>query len=140
MPAKRSAGGDWFVHVEEGVQLHEAYRAFAREHRIEAAAIVSGIGMLKDPELGFFDGARYHKTQLRGAFELVSTQGNIALLEGQPFTHLHVSVAGPDLVARAGHLFAGEVHISHEGAVRPLDGVPLRRARDPATQLANLRW
>jgi hypothetical protein len=30
MHARRS-GQDWFVHFEEGEQLHEAYRAFAEE-------------------------------------------------------------------------------------------------------------
>lgn len=139
MHARRS-GQDWFVHFEDGVQLHQAYRAFAREHGVRAAVINAGIGMLRDPELGFYDGKQYHKERLRGEFELVSTQGNLALLDGEPFTHLHVSVAGLDHVARAGHLFEGAVHIAHEGAVRALEGVELRRAREPGGVLASLRW
>ncbi|HEV8359937.1 MAG TPA: PPC domain-containing DNA-binding protein, partial [Candidatus Thermoplasmatota archaeon] len=79
MPARRS-GDDWFVHFEPGQELHDAYRGFAREQGVRSAAIVAGIGMIKDPELGFFDGARYQTAALRGAFELVSTQGNLALL------------------------------------------------------------
>ena len=141
MPARRSDdGATWFVAFEPGVQLHEAYRAFAREQRIGAAIIEAGIGMLRDPELGFFDGQQYQRTRLRGAFELVSTQGNVSLLDGAPFTHLHVTVAGADHVARAGHLFEGEVHVAHEGALRALEGVDLRRARDPGSPLATLRW
>ena len=139
MHARRS-GDTWFLNFEAGVQLHEAYRAFCREQRLGAAVVTAGIGMLKDPELGFYDCQAYQKTKLRGAFELVSTQGNVALLDGQPFTHLHVSVAGPDHVARAGHLFEGEVHVAHEGALRVLEGVSLRRERDAATQLAGLTW
>jgi hypothetical protein len=128
------------VQFEAGLQLHDAYRGFAREHGVRSAVVVAGIGMVKDPELGFFDGERYHKAQLRGAFELVSTQGNLATLEGEPFTHLHVSVAGPDHVARAGHLFAGEVHIAHEGALRALPHLELVRERPAGSQLASLRW
>lgn len=139
MHARRS-GDTWFVHFEQGLQLHDAYRGWAREHGVGAAVITAGIGMVKDPELGFYDGQRYHKTRLTGAFELVTTQGNIALLDGQPFTHLHVSVAGLDHVARAGHLFEGEVHIAHEGSVQVLQGVTLRRERDAATQLASLKF
>jgi predicted DNA-binding protein with PD1-like motif len=139
MPARRS-GSDWFVAFEPGQQLHEAYRAFAREHRVQAAVIVAGIGMVKDPELGFFDGQQYHKERLRGEFELVSTQGNLALMDGQPFTHLHVSVAGRDHVARAGHLFEGAVHVAHEGCLRVLEGVELRREKPPGSPLASLRW
>lgn len=139
MPARRS-GADWFVQFEAGVQLHEAYRAFAREHGIRAGVITAGIGMVKDPELGFYDGQRYHKKRFPGAYELVSTQGNVAMLDGQPFTHLHVTIAGGDHVARAGHLFEGAVHVAHEGCLRVLEGVELRRERDAATQLAPLRW
>lgn len=139
MPARRD-GDVWFVHFEAGEQLHEAYRALARKENIRAAVIVAGIGMVKDPELGYFDGRAYHKSRLQGEFELISTQGNVAMLDGAPFTHLHVTVAGADHVARAGHLFDGAVHISHEGALRVLPGLDLRRERDHATQLARLRW
>jgi len=139
MPARRS-GQDWFVAFEPGAPLHEAYRAFAAEQGLAAAVVTSGIGMLKDPELGFYDGQRYQKARLEGAYELVSLQGNLALLEGKPFTHLHATVAGPDHVARAGHLFEGTIHVAHEGHLRVLEGVALRRERDPATQLAGLRW
>lgn len=139
MHARRS-GGYWFVHFEPGVQLHEAYRGFARRQGITAGVVVSGIGMVKDPELGFYDGEKYHVKRFRGAYELVSTQGNIALLEEEPFTHLHVSIAGKDYAVKAGHLFSAEVHVSHEGAVRAFDGLELHRSRDPVSQLARLRW
>lgn len=139
MPARRS-GSDWFVHFEDGVQLHDAYRGFAREQGIGSAVVVAGIGMVKDPELGFFDGARYHTKRFAGAYELVSTQGNVALLEGEPFTHLHVSIAGQDHAAHAGHLLEGAVHVAHEGCVRVLEGVSLRREKPPGSVLASLRW
>jgi predicted DNA-binding protein with PD1-like motif len=139
MHARRS-GSDWFLHVEPGVQLHDAYRAFAREHGVRGAVIAAGIGMLRDPELGYWDGQQYQKRLLRGAFELVSTQGNLGVLDGEPFAHVHVSVAGPDHAAHGGHLFRGEVHVSHEGSVRVLEGVELRRAREPGSPLATLRW
>jgi uncharacterized protein len=139
MPARRS-GDTWFVAFEPGQQLHEAYRAFCREQGITAGVVVSGIGMVKDPVLGFYDGQAYQKQRFAGAHELVSTQGNVALLEGQPFMHLHVTIAGADHLARAGHLFEGAVHVAHEGALRVLDGMTLERAKDPATQLAGLRW
>lgn len=139
MRASRS-GDAWFLALQPGHDLVEAYRGFAREHRVEAAVVLAGIGMLKDPELGFFDGHRYLRTQLRGEHELVALQGNLALLDGEPFAHLHASVAGRDHVARGGHLFSGLVHVTHEGAVRVLEGVRLERARDAATGLALLPW
>jgi len=139
MPARRSPDGDvWFVQFPEGEDLHQAYRGFAREQGLASGVVLAGIGMLRDPVLGFYDGQRYHQRALDGMFELVSTQGNIALLDGAPFTHLHVTVAGADHVARGGHLFGGKVCISHEGAVRALPDVPLRRARLPGTELAAL--
>ncbi|MCA1813332.1 MAG: DUF296 domain-containing protein [Halobacteriales archaeon] len=139
MPARRS-GDTWFLAFEPGRQLHDAYRAFCKEQGITAGVVTAGIGMVKDPVLGFYHGKGYDQQRFPGAYELVSTQGNVALLDGQPFTHLHVSIGGPDHVARAGHLFEGEVHVAHEGALRVLQGVDLVRRKDEATQLAGLRW
>jgi hypothetical protein len=137
MHARRS-GDTWFLHFQEG-QLHEAYREFARKEGVKAGVITAGIGMLKDPQLGFFDGKEYHKKRFAGEFELVSTQGNLGVLDGEPFTHLHVSIAGRDHLAHAGHLFEGAVHVAHEASLRVLD-VPLRRERETGSPLASLRW
>jgi uncharacterized protein len=139
MPARRS-GDTWFVHFGPGQQLHEAYRAFAAEQGIGAAVVIAGIGMVREPELGYYDGTRYHTRRFPGAHELVSLQGNVAILDGKPFTHLHATIAGADHGAHAGHLVQGEVHVAHEGALRVLEGVELRRARDAGGVLASLRW
>ena len=47
----------------------------AQEENIKAGMIVSGIGMLKDPEIGYYTGTGYEQRKLEGVYELVSITG-----------------------------------------------------------------
>lgn len=123
----------------EGVDLREAYHEFMREHGIEAGIVLTGIGMLEDPTLGYFLGdGEYDEHTLEGRYELLATQGNLAMDDGEPFAHLHVTISGEDHGALGGHLFEGEVHVGHEFGVRALPDGSLVREHDPSTGLKGL--
>lgn len=123
----------------EGVELRGAYHDLMRERGIEAAVIQTGIGMLKDPTLGYFLGdGEYDEHTLEGRYELLATQGNLALDDGEPFAHLHVTLSGEDHRAIGGHLFEGEVHVGHEFGLRVLPAGILVRKHDPSTGLKAL--
>lgn len=124
---------------EAGDDLRETYHELMREHGIEAGIILTGIGMVEDPTLGFFVGdGEYEEETVEGRFELLATQGNLATSENEPFAHLHVTLAGEDHEAFGGHFFAGSVHVGHEFAVRVLPAGSLVRRHDPSTGLLGL--
>jgi predicted DNA-binding protein with PD1-like motif len=123
----------------EGVDLREAYHELMRERGIEAGVVLSGIGMVQDPTLGFFEGdGVYDEQTLEGRFELLATQGNLATDDGEPFAHLHVTLAGEDHGSIGGHFFGGQVHVGHEFGVRVLPAGSLVREHDPSTGLKGL--
>lgn len=123
----------------EGTDLREAYHELMRERGIEAGIVLTGIGMLKDPTLGFFEGdGAYDEHTLEGRFELLATQGDLAYAEGEPFAHLHVTLGDEDHGTLGGHLFAGEVHVGHEFGLRVLPQGSLVRRHDPSTGLMGL--
>lgn len=124
---------------DEGEDLHDAYQRVMRDEDVTAGVVLSGIGMLEDPELGYFvgDGA-YDREVLEGRYELLSTQGNLSLHEGEPFTHLHVVLGTPDHGSVGGHLFAGDVAVAHEFALQVLPDGSLERRDDPSTGLLSL--
>lgn len=125
--------------LDAGPDLHAAYQDLARAHDVDAAYVLSGIGMLADPEVGYFVGeGRYERAVLEGNYELVSTMGNLALHDGEPFTHLHVSLAGPDHRVVGGHLFAGAIAVTHECALQVLPPGSLERRTSEATGLLTL--
>lgn len=123
----------------EGVELREAYHELMREHGIASGVILTGIGMVEDPTLGFFEGdGEYDEETLEGRFELLATQGNLATSEGEPFAHLHVTLGGEDHASVGGHLFDATVHVGHEFGVRVLPADSLSRSLDPSTGLQSL--
>lgn len=87
--------------------------------------IVRGIGGVTDVVLGFFDLRK--KEYLRGEFkelyELAALTGDVSLVDGKPFCHLHAVISDSHMQAFAGHLFQAKVSITAEIFVTPGDGV-----------------
>ncbi len=104
---------------------------------IDSAVVVCGIGMLRELELGYWNGAEYEKHRIEQPVELVSLQGTIAQMDGERVVHLHASVAQRDGSTRGGHLFAGTVHNTAEIALRMPPGIALER-RQEETGLSGL--
>jgi uncharacterized protein len=128
--------GDAFVvRLETGEEIFSTLAEFARAVAIDAAH-VSGIGSAYHVVLGYFDrqAREYSRHTVEEEVEIVSLLGNIALKDGQPFPHLHVTVSGRDYRPLAGHFFEGYVGGTCEVVVRPLSGY-LQRSQDEATGL-----
>ena len=81
------------------------------------AVILCGVGMMKDAELGVFDGTAYTRKTITGPSEVLSLQGNVSMLEGRPFVHVHAVLGGHDFSASGGHLFSGIVDVTLEVAL-----------------------
>ena len=94
-----------------------------------AGAHISGIGALKEIELGYYD--LHHKTYDRKTFaddyELLSFTGNITLKDGEYYPHIHVALGGPDYQVIGGHLFSATVAVTAELVITPLAKLPTRK-------------
>jgi uncharacterized protein len=123
------------VRLETGEEISATVTEFARALAIDAAQ-VSGIGSAYHVVLGYFDrqAREYLRHTVEDEVEIVSLLGTIALKEGKPFPHLHVTVSGRDFHALAGHLFEGYVGATCELVIRPLTGY-IQRTQDDATGL-----
>jgi predicted DNA-binding protein with PD1-like motif len=128
-------GDAFLVRLDTGEEIVAAVAAFAHAHSIDAAA-VSGIGSAYDVVLGYFDRAAraYERHPVAEEVEIVSLLGNVALKEGRPFPHLHVTVSGRDFRAMAGHIFEGKAGATCELIVRPMAGYA-QRTKDETTGL-----
>lgn len=103
--------------------LHDIFVEF------NCGLIVSGIGMLKDFKLGFYDSdtGTYEWEEYSECMELLSLNGSITADET---IHLHAVVSGRDHIARGGHLEGGRVHNIVEITGLLLDTIILRRLMD----------
>jgi len=112
-------------------QTLENLEMLAEKHGIDSAVIVSGIGMLENAVIGYFNGKEYIKEELKEPAELVSMQGNIGRdSDGKIICHIHVALAPSDHKLVGGHLLGGEVNVVNEIVMQRLDGIRLTRKKN----------
>lgn len=117
--------------LDPGEEIVTSLRRFAIERGIRAG-LISGLGAVGETELGFFVRATqsYVTRRFEGEHEIGALTGNFSELDGEPFPHCHIVIAGQDMVAHTGHLFRGVVTVTCEVQVVTDPGV-LRRIRRP---------
>ncbi len=121
----------WVLRLDAGEEIIESLRTFARERGVRAG-LISGLGAVGETELGFFVRAtrEYIRRRFEGEHEIGMLTGNFSELEGEPFPHCHIVIAGEDFVAHTGHLFRGVVTVTCEIQV-VTDPEAMRRASRP---------
>lgn len=130
-----SEGTRWMLRLDQGQDLFATLSHFAREHEIRAAVVVSGIGMLRDVTVGYWNGSEYVRHELPQPHELVGLHGSIAEADG-PSIHLHAALAGPDHSLVGGHLMRATVWVLNELF---LDTFPARTFGRPIDETLGLR-
>ena len=125
------SGSDIFLRLDPGEELHESIQTVCLSEGVSGAAITSGIGRVRDTDIGYLgDDSVYHRVVLPEANELLSMQGNVAVLDGKPFTHIHIVLSDDDHVVHGGHLFSSVVHVTAEIHLRILE----KNVRVPMTR------
>ncbi|MDO9538042.1 MAG: DNA-binding protein [Thermoplasmata archaeon] len=123
--------------LDDGEELFESLRNAIQKFNIKSGFVQAGIGMLKDIEIGYFDGHKYHTKHLEKPHELVSLQGSISTKD-EIIIHLHCSLAGENHELIGGHLISGKVCIVNEILIKKFENVLLGRVLNPSTGLKEL--
>ncbi len=116
--------------------LYDEITAYARDHDIRAASVTC-LGAVRRASLRYYDqdGRDYRDFSLERHLEVVASVGNISLLDGEPFLHLHMALADEDGRAFGGHVNQGTTVFALEVTIFELDGEPPERAHDSCTGL-----
>jgi uncharacterized protein len=116
--------------LDVGEEIVGSLERFAAERGVRAG-LISGLGAVGDPELGFFlrEMRSYARRVFEGDYEIGSLTGNFSELEGKPFPHCHVVIGAKDFSAYTGHLFRGIVTVGCEIQVLTDPGVLRRELR-----------
>ena len=130
MQSQRTRYG-YAVKIETGEEIIASLTELARRENLRAG-LISGLGAVGECELGFFvrSTKQYVRRVFTGEHEIGALTGNLSELDGQPFPHCHVLIAGEDFAARTGHLFRGVATVTCEVQLVTDPGV-LRRVRRP---------
>jgi len=118
---------EWIVRLQDGEDVVETLR----DLDAASAVILTGIGMVRDAELAYWNGHAYATHAHSDPSELVSLQGNVALDEtGARVVHAHACLAGPGGATAGGHLVRATVHNTLELTLLPLNAIALDRRRE----------
>jgi predicted DNA-binding protein with PD1-like motif len=130
-------GSRVMVKLSDGEDVFASLEAVAREHKIDSGAVLWGIGMLQDFEIGFFGPGGYEKKAYADRHELLAFHGSIAM-RAEPKFHLHVAVARRDHGVVGGHLFRGKACVVNEIGIERFHTIRMNRKPNPRTTLNEL--
>lgn len=107
--------GVFLIRLERGEKVIESIKNFCRESQI-ANAWLQGIGSVENPTLAYYDVTikKYTDKAFSGIFELTSLTGNVAIFEGKPLVHAHVTLSNESMEAIGGHLVEATVSATVE--------------------------
>ncbi len=90
---------------ETGDEAADGLLKFAKENQLGGSHFTA-IGAFYDVTLGYFDWEtkEYEENRINEQVEVISLIGDIALKDGKPKVHAHVTVAKRDGTAHGGHL------------------------------------
>jgi len=119
----RQFGDKLIVRLERGEEVVDVLTHFCRERQIKLGT-VEGIGAAKRVTVGLFSTVEkeYCSREFTGDYELCSVNGNISTQDGEPYLHLHVTIAGADHQALGGHLNSAVISGTGEFAITVIDG------------------
>lgn len=132
----KKEGNTIMVKLEKGDPVKDSIISIARENDITAGSIVWGVGMMKNIEIGYFNGKEYEKEVFSGPLEVVSFHGSIA--ENDPELHIHTSVAGKDHSVIGGHLFNSVADPLLEVQIQKFDTINLKRKYNESSTLKEM--
>ena len=111
------------VRMDKGEEILEQLKNIAVKEDIKLASI-SALGAVDYFETGVYDVAnkQYHKNSFKGAFEIVSLTGTINTMNGQYYSHLHMSAGGQDGKVFGGHLNKAIISATCEMIINIING------------------
>tara|TARA_B100000925_G_scaffold217149_1_gene166146 strand:- start:5339 stop:5770 length:432 start_codon:yes stop_codon:yes gene_type:complete len=119
---------NYFIRLDKDEDLFKGLEKWASENKLKSGHL-SGVGALKDIELGFYhlNKKEYERKKFPNEAELLSLEGNLTSLNGKPFFHIHAVLGDEDFRAFGGHLFSAKVAVTCEINFRAFDNICERK-------------
>ena len=117
----------YIIRFERGEEVVSTLTAFVKEQGVEAADF-HAIGAVENLQIGSYDlpTKEYDKRDIDGILEAVSVIGNVALVDGEQFLHVHGVFSDPELHCIGGHVFSMDTAVTLEVFLNPHDTTIVR--------------
>lgn len=105
-----------FIRLSPDKELQEQLKIVCKKHDVKTAVILSGIGQLKQFQLGYFKGEKgdYASETFNKPHELLTLTGNICFQDEEHLFHIHATLGDENKRVIGGHLIKGTVEITNE--------------------------
>lgn len=126
--------------IDKGEEILEKIKDIALKENIKLAS-VSALGATNAFTVGVYktDEKKYYANEFKGSFEIVSLTGTINTMDGQFYTHIHMSAGNDKGEVFGGHLNKAIVSATCEMVIHIIDG-EVDRCFDPETGLNIFRF
>lgn len=109
--------------IDKGEEILEKVKEIALKENIKLASI-SALGAVNDFTVGVFktDEKKYYSNLFQGYFEITSLTGTINTMNGEFYTHIHMSAGNEKGEMFGGHLNRAVVSATCEMVITIIDG------------------
>ena len=110
--------------IDRGEEILDKIKEVALKENIKLAN-VNALGATNEFTVGVFktDEKKYYSNEFRGDFEIVSLTGTINTMNGEFYTHIHMSAGNEKGEVFGGHLNRAIVSATCEMVINIIDGV-----------------
>lgn len=111
------------VRIDKGEDIVEQVKELALKENIKLASI-SALGAINEFVVGVFKTAekKYYANEFKGDFEIVSLTGTINTMNGEFYSHMHLSAGNDQGEVFGGHLNKAIVSATCEMVVQVING------------------
>ncbi len=119
----RKFGDTFAVRIDRGEEIMESLKKLCVKENIRLAQ-VDALGAAEQAVIGVYQLAeqQYRREEINEFMEITSLTGNVTSMNGEPYLHLHGTLAGRDHVIHGGHVLEIRVGATCEMFVRVLEG------------------
>ena len=116
------------VRIDRGEEILEQLAVVAQKENIKLAS-VQALGATDSFTVGVYDteSKQYHSNEFNGAFEIVSLVGTVNTMNGEFYSHLHMSAGNEKGQVFGGHLNRAIISATCEMVITILDGTVDRK-------------
>ena len=126
----KKIGDTYVVRIDLNEEVIQSLTRLCEQENIILAQ-VDGLGAVNQAAIGVYDlqEQAYHREELEGFMEITGLTGSVTRMNGQPYLHLHVTLADQQHMVHGGHVLALRIGATCELFVRTLSG-EVTRQRD----------
>lgn len=119
----RIFGNQIVVRIDKGEEILDKIKEIALSENIKLAT-VTALGATNNFTVGVYktDEKKYYSNEFSGNFEIVSLTGTISTMNGEFYTHIHMSAGNENGKVFGGHLNKAIVSATCEMIIGVIDG------------------